>query len=245
MRRHSCLNQHATALRPAAGPARDLAEELEAALRRTKVGKIDADVGVDHTDQRHIWKVQSLGDHLRAEQNVDLAAADAVENLGVGPFSARRIDVHPRDARGRKTVGEKPLDLLRAEPPLAEDEPAAPGALQANGLGVLAVVADQSLGRAMIRQADRAVRTIGDVAASGALHERRIAAAIEQQNALLLLAAAGRRAPVSSSSLTTIRSQSSRPSVTQARAALFRRRLASVDRPRSPANAQRPRARAA
>ena len=34
---------------------------------------MQADVGVDHADERHVGEVQPLGDHLRAEQDVDLA----------------------------------------------------------------------------------------------------------------------------------------------------------------------------
>src|SRR5437868_3073755 len=55
---------------------------------------------------------------------------------------------------------------------------------------MLAVVADQSIGRAMIRQTDRAVRAGRDPPAGAALDERSVATAIEQQDGLLALSKA-------------------------------------------------------
>ena len=57
--------------------------------------------------------------------------ADAVEDLGVRPLAARRVDVHARDARRRKAVGEQALDLLRAESALAHHAPRHRGQLRA------------------------------------------------------------------------------------------------------------------
>jgi hypothetical protein len=39
---------------------------------RAEVGHAEADVGVDHPDQRHAREVVALGDHLRAHQDVGL-----------------------------------------------------------------------------------------------------------------------------------------------------------------------------
>src|SRR2546429_4216458 len=50
-------------------------------------------VRVDDSDERDVREVQSLGDHLRAEQNVHLAGADAIEDVRMRPFSARRVKI--------------------------------------------------------------------------------------------------------------------------------------------------------
>src|SRR6185437_3044600 len=155
-------------------PASHLTEELKATLRRAKVREVDADVGVDHADERHIWKIEALGDHLRAEQHVDLAAADPVENLGVRPLAARRVDVHARDARARKAVGEESLHLLGAESALPQQYALAARADGSRRFRMPAIVADEPLRRAMIRQRDRAIGTRRDVAALSTLDERRI-----------------------------------------------------------------------
>ena len=107
--------------------------------------------------------------------------------VGVRPLAARRVDVHARDARRREAVGEQTLHLLRPESALPQHEPLAARTRGSHRLGVQTVVADQPLRRSMIRETDRAVRTGRDVAAVGALNERRVAAPIEQENALLAL----------------------------------------------------------
>ena len=120
-------------------------------------------------------------------RHVHFAAADAVEDLGVRPFAARRVHVHARDVRRRKPVGQQPLDLLCAEPALPHHRArtARTGARQL--LGVPAIVTDEPFRRSMIGEADRAVGARRDEPARLALHERRVASAIQQQDALLFL----------------------------------------------------------
>src|SRR5262245_25240135 len=110
------------------------------------------------------------------------------------PLTRCRIHVHARDLRTRKAFSQQSLHLLRAESTLAHERPTAAFAAIARRLRVLTVVADEALGRAVVRQADRAVGAARNVAAGTALYERRVAAPIEQQNALLPFAhAVGQR----------------------------------------------------
>src|SRR5215471_13909576 len=102
------------------------------------------------------------------------------------PLAARRVDVHARDARRRKAVREKALHLLRPEPALPQHDAFAARALRPLRFRMLAVVADEPLGRAMVREADRTVRTRRDVATLRALDKCRVAAAVEKQNCLFL-----------------------------------------------------------
>src|SRR5262249_6422924 len=112
---------------------------------------------------------------------------DSIEYFGVRPFAARRVNVHSRDSRRRKSISEQALDLLRAKSALAQHRAGATRTSARQLLGVPAVVTDETLGRSVIREADRAVRTGCDEAARLALHERRVPASIEQQNALFIL----------------------------------------------------------
>ncbi len=112
--RHARLDDDFPALGSAARASRDLAEQLEAAFRRAEVGQVDADVRIDDADERDVREIEALGDHLGAEQDVDFAAAHAVEDVGVRPFAARGVDVHARDARVRIPLEQQALDLLRA-----------------------------------------------------------------------------------------------------------------------------------
>ena len=51
--------------------------------------KDEAEVAVDHTDQRQPWKVVALGDELGADDDVDLALGDGRE-LVAQPSARRR-----------------------------------------------------------------------------------------------------------------------------------------------------------
>ena len=66
------LNQHATPATPAAGSARDLSDQVKRTLGGAKVGQMLRRVGIDHANERDVWKIETLGDHLRAEQDVNL-----------------------------------------------------------------------------------------------------------------------------------------------------------------------------
>src|SRR5688500_4101267 len=101
------------------------------------------------------------------------------------PLAARRIDVHPREARRWKSLGEQPLHLLRAESALPESDRAAAHAGEARLLLMQAVRADEPLRLPVIGQRDGAVRARHYVSAAGALHEARVTAPIQKQNALL------------------------------------------------------------
>src|SRR5207237_7824672 len=48
----------------ATGPARDLGEQLKSSLARAEIRKMQRQVGVDDADQRHVWKMQTFGNHL-------------------------------------------------------------------------------------------------------------------------------------------------------------------------------------
>src|SRR5262249_9687436 len=125
VRRNASLDEDAAALRPTPRAPGHLTQELKAALGSAEVREVDADVGVDDAHERHVGEVESLRDHLRPEEDVDLATAHAIEDLGVRPLGAGRIDIHARNARRGKALGEHPLNLLRAEPSLTHDSAAA------------------------------------------------------------------------------------------------------------------------
>src|SRR5439155_2330789 len=91
------------------------------------------------------------------------------------------------DTRSGKLLGEQTLDLLGVESSLPHDQSAAAWTARTRCLRVPAVVAHESLGRAMIGETDRTVGTDGDVSALRALNERRVAAPVEKQAALLVL----------------------------------------------------------
>ncbi len=56
-------------------------EQLEGALGGARVGLREAEIGVDHADQRQAWKVMALGDELGADDQIHLARLDLAQGL--------------------------------------------------------------------------------------------------------------------------------------------------------------------
>ena len=71
----------------ASGPAGDLSEKLEGPFARAEIGQVQREIGVDDPDKSDVRKVQTFRDHLRADEDVDLARAESVERVAVGVFA--------------------------------------------------------------------------------------------------------------------------------------------------------------
>ncbi len=97
----------AFALRPPRPPGR-LAQELEGALRRARIGVGEADVGVDHADEGQQRKVVALGHELRADDEIEFAALRRRRAGGAGSRSRRESRTTARACARRE----------RAAPPL-------------------------------------------------------------------------------------------------------------------------------
>src|SRR5688500_2240880 len=91
------LDQHPTTFSASSRSAGHLTQKLKTPLRRAKIRKIDSDVRIDDAHQCDVRKVESLGNRLRSEKNVDFSSGDAVEYSSVSPLSAGGIEVHSRN----------------------------------------------------------------------------------------------------------------------------------------------------
>ena len=85
-------------------------------LAGAEIREAEPDVGGDHADQRHLREIVALRDHLRADQDVDLAAGDLLENLDETALSPHRVAIDARDAGRRKQLPDLGFDALGAEP---------------------------------------------------------------------------------------------------------------------------------
>src|SRR5439155_10234288 len=142
-------------------------------------------VRVYDTDDGDVGKVQPFGDHLGAEQDVYLAAPDALEDAVMRPFAAGRIEVHAREPRGGEPELEEVLELLGADAAHPLGFVPARAARGRDRLLVAAVMAAQRRRRAVDRERDRAAWALAHVAAARALEEGGEAAPVEQQDHLL------------------------------------------------------------
>ena len=98
----------------ASGAARDLQNRLREALVAARIGAEQPLIRVQHADERDAREVVALRQHLRADQDLDVARFDVVEHGGERALAARAVAIEPRDARRGKQRGELVADALRA-----------------------------------------------------------------------------------------------------------------------------------
>ena len=177
-------------------PPGHLAQQLERALGGARIAIGEAEIGIDHADQRHVGEMVALGDKLGADDDVGLALGDRLELEPQPPDAAQ----HVRGKHDGARVGKMPDHLLGdpLDARTAGDEMVERAAFRTGVGAVLAVaamVADQLAAEAVLDQPARAVRALEAMAAGAAKRQRRIAAPVEEQQRLLaafkVLAACG------------------------------------------------------
>src|SRR5689334_12413353 len=72
-------------------------------------------VGIDDPDQRYIWKVQPFGDHLGAEQNINLPSTKIAQDPPVILFSFQGVGIHAYRPGLRKNLVERFFHFLSAQ----------------------------------------------------------------------------------------------------------------------------------
>jgi hypothetical protein len=96
------LNKHLPRRLASASPPGDLREELEQALRRTKIRNGQGGIGRHHANQGNIGIIMAFGNHLGAHQDIDGATAEGAQNALVGRLGTGGVAIHTSQARGRK-----------------------------------------------------------------------------------------------------------------------------------------------
>ncbi len=188
VKRRERLHDHFPFDIAAARAARHLREQLKGAFAGTKIGNVQAEIGVNNPHQRHVGEVQPFGDHLRADENVDFAGPKIAQNMAVIFLPFHRVGVHAPDASLRKHFAQGLLHLFRAQAGVADFGVAA--SFRGAGFGhlgfVAANVAAEFLRLPMVGQSHAAIGAAGHVTALGALQGRRVAPAVEEQHRLLM-----------------------------------------------------------
>src|SRR5215813_9312644 len=96
------LNQLTSWTFPTSHAPRYLREQLEYALGGAEVGQKERDVCGDHPDERHRRKIQSLGDHLRADQHIRAPLGERLRARLMRQARLRRVAVPAQHARRRE-----------------------------------------------------------------------------------------------------------------------------------------------
>jgi len=171
--------------------ARYLEQQRREALGRAEITAVERVVGAEHADERQPREVVTLGEHLRADQDIDLARVDALAHVGKGALAPRAVAIDALDARLRKALGERSLEPLRAVADGNEVHVAAVGTAAREPVGVTAMVTAQIRRLAMHDEPRAAARTSRLPAAGGAQERDREAAPVDENERLLAAREAG------------------------------------------------------
>ena len=165
--------------------AGDLGEQLEGPLRRPEVRQLEGEVGVEDADQGDAREIEPLGDHLRAEEQVELAGAEVREHLAELVLARHGVGVDARHAGAGEELGDDLLGALRAMALPADVGRAARGARGRGRRPVVAEVAAHGAVGPVQRQRHAAMRAGRRDAAGRADARARVAAAVEEEDGLL------------------------------------------------------------
>lgn len=99
MERGEGLDEHLALDIATSRPAAHLGQQLEGPLPSPEIRHVQTEVGMDDSDQGHVRKVEPLGDHLGADQDVDLAGPEVGQDPAVVVLALERVGIHPRHTR--------------------------------------------------------------------------------------------------------------------------------------------------
>src|SRR5688572_6252482 len=88
------LNQHPAALWSTARAPGDLRQKLKCPFRRTKIRNVQSHVGVYHTHEGHIGKIEAFGDHLRAHKDVNETLLESIEHPRMAAALLHAVAIH-------------------------------------------------------------------------------------------------------------------------------------------------------
>ena len=132
-------------------------------------------------------KVETLGDHLGTEENIDLAPRHAFEDAVVRPFRTGGVEVHPRDPCFGKSQRNEMLELLRPDPAHPLCFVGAHVTDRRDRLFMAPIVTAQGRRCLVHGEGDRAARAFTHVPASRALQVGGETSAVEEQDDLIPL----------------------------------------------------------
>ena len=82
----------------ASGASSDLGDKLEGAFSRAEIWDVQTEVGVENSNQSDVGKMQSFGDHLCADQDIDLFGFEISQDVFERVFAAHGIGIDASEA---------------------------------------------------------------------------------------------------------------------------------------------------
>jgi len=96
------------------GPPDRLDEQLVRAFGGALVGEVERDIGRDDPDQRHRRDVEALGHEARADQDVEPALGEGVDDALGRAAVLDDVAIEASDTVAREALTHLALDALRA-----------------------------------------------------------------------------------------------------------------------------------
>ena len=148
---------------------------------------MQAEVCVEHTNERDIGEVQAFGDHLGADDDVDFALAKFLQGFTQGVFTAHGVGVDACDSCLWEYFFDDALYLLGAVALAADGGVTTLGTFLGGQCLVATHVADEAVISAVIGERDSTVAALANMTTAGTLHGAGESTAIEKQDDLLSL----------------------------------------------------------
>src|SRR5258708_18145365 len=97
MKRSERLHEHFSFHVPPPCTPGYLGQQLKCPLPGPKVGDMQCQVGINDSHERNVWEMKALGDHLCADQDVNLPSAEIPEDAPEIVLALERIRIHALD----------------------------------------------------------------------------------------------------------------------------------------------------
>ena len=168
------------------GATGDLGDLLEGTFVGAEIGIGYEVVGRKDADDGDIVKIEALGDHLSADEDVGATVFEVVEDFEVAVFAGGGVEIHTGDACVGEEDGEVVLDAFGAETAHFDLRRVAGGANGRDGDGIAAIVAAEGCGSFVVDKRHITVDALGDVVADVAFKAGREPSAVLEKDDLLL-----------------------------------------------------------
>ncbi len=170
-----------------AASAGNLCEELKCPLCGPEIGEVQGHIRGNDADQVDVGEIMALGDHLSSHEDIDFPVFQAPEDPFTLPPSGYRVPVHASDGGMGKMPPDLGLQSLRSGAVPEYAPSSAGGADGVHFFTVVAIVAVQPAGIAVIGQGDRAMGTGEPMPAIGAVEKSVKSPPVKKQEGLVSL----------------------------------------------------------
>jgi hypothetical protein len=109
------LDDHLPLGLAATSTTRNLSQELKSPFPSTEIGRVKAYIGIDNANKGDVREIESLGDHLCTQQDIDLTGSEFSQYFDIRTSTGHGVGIHPRKTCLWKKSPDCLLDPLGAD----------------------------------------------------------------------------------------------------------------------------------